>query len=645
MRSEPRVLPLLVAPLRARPGRLLALILWSLVEAVPALLAGQLVARAVDLGFSAGRPLTGLAWLALMGLGVFAGAWATRQAYPLLAAVVEPFRDDLVRTVAEGSLRRAVAGGPVDASGVSRLTLQVEMVREAYAGVLMVVRGFLLTVGGALLGMVFLAPLILLLVLPPLLAGLGLFLVLLRRMAGAQRDAIVADERVAEAAGTASAAARDIVACGAEDGVRADLMAHIDAQAAAARRLAALMPARILCLAVAGWLPLLLLLVTAPGLRAGGLSAGAVLGAATYVTGGLQPAVRSLIQGLGGSGLRLVVALRRIHEAYPQPLPSAPEGAASQGGPAALPRTTEPSRYDVELTAVTFAYGPQADPVFRDLDLTLPEGGHLAVVGPSGIGKSTLAGLIGGTLEPGTGTGSGSGSRSGGGTGNRSGGGTGTGTGSGTGTGNGTGLVRLGGRPPAALHPAELSALRVLVPQEAYVFSGALVENLRYLRPDASDEDVAAAVDTVGAGPLVARLGGIGAMIDPAALSSGERQQIALVRAYLSPAPVVLLDEATCHLDPAAEARAEEAFARRPGTLIVIAHRISSALRARRVLVLDGDRVVSGTHGEVLERSKLYRDLVGHWSDGGHGPTVVDDDEAAAARARTVGATSPRSLS
>ncbi|MFJ4719110.1 ATP-binding cassette domain-containing protein [Streptomyces luteogriseus] len=601
--SGPRMLPLLVAPLRARPGRLLALILWSLVEAVPALLAGQLVARAVDRGFTAGRPLTGLAWLALLGLGVFAGAWATRQAYPLLAAVVEPFRDDLVRTVAEGSLRQAVAGRPVDASGVSRLTLQVEMVREAYAGVLMVVRGFLLTVGGALLGMVFLAPLILLLVLPPLLAGLGLFLVLLRRMAGAQRDAIVADERVAEAAGAASAAGRDIVACGAEDGVRTDLVTHVDTQAAAARRLAALMPARVLCLAVAGWLPLLLLLVAAPGLRAGGLSAGAVLGAATYVTGGLQPAVRSLIQGLGGSGLRLVVALRRIHEAYPP----APQGA---GRPSPVsPPTTGPPPYDIELTAVTFAYGPQADPVFRDLDITLPEGGHLAVVGPSGIGKSTLAGLIGGTLEP------------------------------------GTGLVRLGGRAPDALHPADLSALRVLVPQEAYVFSGVLAENLRYLRPDASDAEVGRAVDAVGAGPLVARLGGIGAVIDPAALSSGERQQIALVRAYLSPAPVVLLDEATCHLDPAAEARAEEAFARRPGTLLVIAHRISSALRARQVLVLDGDRVVSGTHGEVLERSELYRDLVGHWSDGGHGPTVDGDAEAAPAGGRTAGATPPRTRS
>ncbi|MFE0720301.1 ATP-binding cassette domain-containing protein [Streptomyces rochei] len=608
--------PLLVAPLRARPGLLLRLILWSLVEAVPALLAGHLVARAVDHGFAAGHPLRGLGWLALMGLGVFAGAWGTRQAYPLLARVVEPFRDDLVRRVAAGALHQAVAGQPVDASGVSRLTLQVEMVREAYAGVLMVVRGFLLTVGGALLGMVFLAPSVLPLVLPPLLAGLGLFLALLRRMAGAQRDVIVADERVAEAAGAACAAARDITACGAEDGVRDRLAERIDAQAAAARRLAVLMPARVLCLAVAGWLPLLLLLVAAPGLRSGGLTTGAVLGAATYVTGGLQPAVRSLIQGLGGSGLRLAVALRRILEAHPLPAPP----PAPPPAPSTRPRASASARpaHDVVLTAVTFAYGAHAAPVLRDLDLTVPEGAHLAVVGPSGIGKSTLAGLISGTLRP------------------------------------DRGRILVAGRPPAALSPADRSAVRVLVPQEAYVFSGGLMENLCLLRPDAGEDEVTAAVAAVGAAPLVTRLGGLGAQVDPAALSSGERQQIALARAYLSPAPLVVLDEATCHLDPAAEARAEEAFARRPGSLVVIAHRISSALRARHVLVLDGDRAVGGAHHEVLRRSPLYRDLVGHWSDEAPPEALPetppdgaagDDPGAPAARGGTVRATPPRSRS
>jgi ATP-binding cassette subfamily C protein len=76
---------------------------------------------------------------------------------------------------------------------------------------------------------------------------------------------------------------------------------------------------------------------------------------------------------------------------------------------------------------------------------------------------------------------------------------------------------------------------------------------------------------------------------------------------------VAVLDEATCHLDPAAERRAEEAFAARGGTLIVIAHRVSSALRARRVLVLDGRHAVAGTHDELAATSPLYRQLLGHW--------------------------------
>jgi ATP-binding cassette subfamily C protein len=112
---------------------------------------------------------------------------------------------------------------------------------------------------------------------------------------------------------------------------------------------------------------------------------------------------------------------------------------------------------------------------------------------------------------------------------------------------------------------------------------------------------------------VVDRVGGLAAAVDPATLSAGERQLVALVRAYLSPAPLVILDEATCHLDPAAEARVERAFAERPGTLVVVAHRISSALRARRVLVVDGATPMLGRHDELLVRSATYRDLVGHW--------------------------------
>ncbi|OMI37940.1 ABC transporter ATP-binding protein, AmfA, partial [Streptomyces sparsogenes DSM 40356] len=255
-----------------------------------------------------------------------------------------------------------------------------------------------------------------------------------------------------------------------------------------------------------------------------------------------------------------------------------------------------------ELRAVTFAYGDRAAPVVEGLDLDVPAGGHLAVVGPSGIGKSTLAGLIAGLLEP------------------RS------------------GEIRVCGEPvrgpgsasQAASRAGTRAASRVLIPQEAYVFSGTLADNLRYLCPvrgggtDAgpapvpTDAELAAAAEAMGLDALLARVGGPYAEVDPAALSAGERQLIALTRAYLSPAPVVLLDEATCHLDPAAEARAERAFARRPGTtLIVIAHRVSSARRAERVLVMDGRHTVCGRHAELLESSALYRDLAGNWSDAG----------------------------
>ncbi|GHF27532.1 ABC transporter ATP-binding protein [Kitasatospora xanthocidica] len=557
----------LLAPLRRRPRVVAQLALWSAVEALPGFAAGRLVAGSVDAGFGAGRPGVGMVHLALLGVAVFVGAWATRQVYPRLAALVEPLRDDLVRRVVTGGLRSArTAPGRPDTAGVARLTQQVEIVREAYAGMTMVVRRFVFSVGGALLGMCFLEPLVLVVVLPPLLAAAGLLALMLRGTTGAQRELLLADERLAAEAGAVIGGLRDVTAAGAERWTGDRLAAAVERQALAARRVARLTANRTLVLAVGGWLPLVLLLSTASWLTGHGVTAGALLGSVTYVMQGLQPALQTLVQGLGGSGVRLAVTLRRIMESTP------PEPAARAAGPA--PRA--PGPYGVELSGVSFAYGPGAEPVVRDLDLTIGPGEHLVVVGPSGIGKSTLAGLIAGLLRP---------------------------------TG---GEVRLGGRPLPA-DPVELARHRVLIPQEAYVFTGTLDENLRYLAPDAGPEEVDRAVAAIGLERLVERLGGYRARIAPDALSAGERQQIALARAYLSPAGLVVLDEATCHLDPAAEARAEEAFLRRPGSLLVVAHRMSSALRADRVLVMDGTDAVAGSHEELLARSGLYRDLTGHW--------------------------------
>jgi len=118
-------------------------------------------------------------------------------------------------------------------------------------------------------------------------------------------------------------------------------------------------------------------------------------------------------------------------------------------------------------------------------------------------------------------------------------------------------------------------------------------------------------------------------------LSAGERQLIALTRAYLSPAPIAVLDEATCHLDPVAESRAELAFARLPGTVVVIAHRVSSALRARRILVLDGTEALTGTHETLLAASPLYRDLVGHWCAAGEPAPAAAEGRAPSVTGRT----------
>ncbi|MGR6916665.1 ATP-binding cassette domain-containing protein [[Actinomadura] parvosata] len=579
-----RVVHPLARALRREPRQLVRLGLWSVVEAAPAFLIGQAVARAIEDGFAAAAPMIGLAWLAALGVAWLAGAVAARQVVLAVASVAEPFRDDLLTRVVEGALR---TGTGRDSAAVARAGLQVELARDAFAAVVTTVRGFAFTVVSVVLGLLTLAPETLLLVMPPFLAGLCLFLASLPALARRQRAYLVADERLAEAMTEMAGGLRDIEACGLRDSVAARLERRVGAQAAAARGLARVSAVRTAALAAGGWLPVVLVLAGTPWLMERGVGAGVIVGTLAYVTQSLAPALGGLVQGLGVSGVRLAVSLGRILAMAPPP--------------ALAPPLIRPAATEIRLDAVTFAYGPHSAPVVAGLDLVVPEGDHLAIVGPSGAGKSTLASLISGLLRP------------------------------------GKGEVLVGGVPADRLDPAA----RVLIPQEAYVFRGTLRENLLYhARTDAAPTDaaptdaaptdaaptdavptdavptdaaLAAAVAAVGADRLVDELGGYDAPVEPGALSAGQRQLIALARAYLAPAAVVILDEATCHLDPAAEAVAEAAFARRGGTLIVIAHRLTSALRARRILLMDGTRITLGTHEELVRTSPLYADLAGHW--------------------------------
>ncbi len=599
-----RMLPHAVPFLGRRRGVVVRLGAWSLLESVQTFLGGYGVAAALDRGFLAGRPGVGLVWLAVAAAAVIAGGAATSRVFHHLAGLVEPLRDGLVRRVVDAALSAAVTGR--DASGgraaVSRLTHQTETARDAFAGVVMVTRSFVFTAAGVVAGLAALAPELLVVLLPPLAAGLALFAAALRPTAARQRDYLHADEELTARMGADVSGLRDIFACGAQ-GRTADAAGElIDAQTRAARALARWAAVRTLTLQLAGQAPVVLLLATAPWLLERGVTAGELLGALTYLTQALLPALNTLMTGLGAAGTRLVVILDRLIGPQDPPCPGGtrpPVATAGDGTPGAVPRqgahfpamahprpappSAPPSARlggvpGLELHSLSFSYGPGAAPVIDRLDLRVEPGEHLAVVGPSGIGKSTLFALVAGLLRP------------------------------------DQGRVLIGGAPVQRPDRDPFAARRALIPQQAYVFGGTLRDNLLYLRPGGAPAGaVDAAVRAVGLEESVHRLGGLDTPIRPSAFSQGELQLVALARAYLSPARLTLLDEATCHLDPAAEARAEHAFAERPGTLLVIAHRLSSARRADRVLVLDGTTATAGRHGELLRRSETYRDLVGHW--------------------------------
>src|SRR5437879_4070444 len=344
----------LVSSLGRRRRDLAGLAVWAAIEALPAYLSGRLIALATDRGFLARRPGTGFAWLGVMAVAVVVGAWANRHVFRRLAAVVEPLRDELVTLSGKGTLGRSATFGATGAgAGVARLTRHVEIVREAYAGVLMAVQGFVVTALGALLGLLSLAPAVLWLVLPPLVVGLGVFVGALGGMARRQRASILADEGIATEASVLSGGFRDIVAGGGESPAAAIVEREIDAQADATRELARFTAVRTLGLAVGGLLPVVLILMAGPRLVRHGATTGVILGALTYVLQGVYPALQTLMRELGRTGSWLLVALERIVEA------AAPEDADEASDVPA----SQLNDSGIRLRGVTFRYGLWAEPV------------------------------------------------------------------------------------------------------------------------------------------------------------------------------------------------------------------------------------------------------------------------------------------
>ncbi|MCP5366175.1 MAG: thiol reductant ABC exporter subunit CydC [Hyphomicrobiales bacterium] len=264
-------------------------------------------------------------------------------------------------------------------------------------------------------------------------------------------------------------------------------------------------------------------------------------------------------------------ATRRLHAVHAEPVPV-------QDGPGVGAAETGKG---VVLDGVCFAYRGRRDRALDDVDLDIPDGRTLALVGPSGAGKTTLAHLLMRFWDPDAGT------------------------------------VTLGGAPLTDYRLDELRGRIALVAQDTYLFNDTLRANIALARPGATEAEIRAAVERAALGDFVASLPqGLDTPVGERGmrLSGGQRQRIAIARAFLKDAPVLILDEATSHLDAISERAVHRSLRdlMHDRTTIVIAHRLSTVREADVIAVMDRGRVVeTGRHEALLARGGLYAHLVG----------------------------------
>jgi ATP-binding cassette subfamily B protein len=257
---------------------------------------------------------------------------------------------------------------------------------------------------------------------------------------------------------------------------------------------------------------------------------------------------------------------------------------AEEPVPAESPDAIElpPVEGEIELQDVTFGYDPKR-PVLANIDLKIAPGETFALVGPTGAGKSTVVKLIARFYDP------------------------------------TSGRVLVDGHDVRSVTQTSLRKQIGNVPQEPFLFAGSIKDNIAFARPDASEEEILEACRAVGIIDLIERLpAGLDTPCHErgVSLSSGERQLLALARAFLARPRVLILDEATSSLDLLSESKIERALdvLLEGRTAIIIAHRLSTAMRAQRLAVVEDGRIVElGSHEELVALGGRYAHMYETW--------------------------------
>ncbi|MCB0995635.1 MAG: ABC transporter ATP-binding protein [Acidimicrobiales bacterium] len=316
----------------------------------------------------------------------------------------------------------------------------------------------------------------------------------------------------------------------------------------------------------------LILLIGGNMVLNGDLSVGELSAFVLYLTAFFAP-IQALVQlyNTYQQGQAAVTKLRELLDTRPS--------VDELPGAADLP----PIEGEIVLDHVTFGYAADS-PVLHDVSLRIAPGESLAVVGPTGAGKSTIAKLVTRFYDPQLGS------------------------------------VRIDGHDLRQVSVRSLRRQLGVVPQEAFLFAGSIRDNVAFARPDATDDDVIDACRAVGINDLVDRLPeGIHTLVHErgASLSAGERQLLALARAFLASPRVLVLDEATSNLDLRSEALIERALdtVLEGRSAIIIAHRLATAMRADRIAVVEGGDIVElGSHAELVAAGGRYAAMYETWT-------------------------------